>query len=68
MTILHPTTYPNSRKGRLSDYQAEIRRLAYAIKDPACRCPDIETAALTMAGLIHGPCWPSNNKRSLGFG
>ena len=57
MTILHPTTYPNSRNGRLSDHQAEIRRLAYALKETACRCADIEKAATAMAPLIQGPCW-----------
>jgi len=49
MTILHPTTYPNSRNGRLSDQQAETRRLAYAIKDAACRCTDIEKAGSEVA-------------------
>jgi len=57
MNILHPTTYPNARIGRLCDQQAEIRRLAYALKDTACRCADIEKAALAMAPLIQGPCW-----------
>jgi hypothetical protein len=57
MNTLAARKYPNPRKGPLSDAEAETRRLAYAIKDPAARAADFETAACEMAALISGPCW-----------
>ena len=57
MNTLAARKYPNTRKGYLSDAEAETRRLAYAIKDPAAPAADFETAACEMAALISGPCW-----------
>ena len=57
MNILSARRYPNQRNGPLSLQQAETRRLAYAIKDPASPVRDFDAAAREMAALIQTPCW-----------
>jgi len=57
MNILAARKYPSPRNGPLSVEQAEIRRLAYAIKTIAAASADFDTAARDMAALIAGPCW-----------
>ena len=57
MNILAARKYPTPRNGPLTNHQAEVRRLAYAIKDPACSSQDLDTAGRAMAALISGPCW-----------
>ena len=57
MKILAATTYHTPRNGPLTIQQAEVRRIAYAIKDPACSSQDLDTAGRAMAALISGPCW-----------
>ena len=57
MKILSARKYPTPRNGPLSIEEAEIRRLAYAIKDLASPLVDFDFAAREMAALITGPCW-----------
>jgi len=57
MNILSARKYPNVRNGALSLAEAEIRRLAYAIKDPRSLSADFDAAAREMARLIETPCW-----------
>jgi hypothetical protein len=55
--ILAAHRYHSPRDGARTPQQAEVRRLAYAIKDPACSSQDLDTAGRDMAALITGPCW-----------
>ena len=57
MKTLSARRYPNTRAGRLSEAEAETRRLAYAIKDPQSPAVDFAFCAHQMAQLITGPCW-----------
>jgi hypothetical protein len=57
MKILAARKYKSLRQAPLSDAEAETRRLAYAIKDPASPSTDFDTAAREMARLIETPCW-----------
>jgi hypothetical protein len=57
MQILAARKYPNVRSGTLSLAESEIRRLAYAIKDPRSPSADFDAAAREMAQLIETPCW-----------
>lgn len=57
MNALAARKYATPRNGSLSPEQAEIRRLAYAIKSTASPCADFDTAAREMAAFITGPCW-----------
>ena len=65
MNILAAHKYHTPRNGPLTTAQAEVRRIAYAIKDPACDSRDLDTAGTAMASLIVGPCWliPIPNSR-----
>jgi len=57
MNILSARKYRSPRHGPLSASEAETRRLAYAIKDPASPSVDFDTAVREMAALIEAPCW-----------
>jgi hypothetical protein len=57
MNMLAARRYKSPRQGRLSQAEAETRRLAYAIKDPRSPSTDFATAAREMARLIETPCW-----------
>ena len=62
MNILAARKYPTPRNGQLSNQEAETRRIAYALKDPACSAADLDTAGRAMAALIladplGSPCW-----------
>jgi hypothetical protein len=57
MNILAAHKYPTPRNGPLFPEQAEIRRLAYAVKSIAGDSADFATVAQAMASLITGPCW-----------
>lgn len=57
MNILAARKYKSRRQGKLSQAEAETRRIAYAIKDPRSPALDFETAAREMAPLIETPCW-----------
>ena len=57
MNILAARKYKSRRQGKLSQAEAETRRIAYAIKDQRSPVLDFETAAREMAPLIETPCW-----------
>ena len=57
MTILAARKYKSPRQGRLSDAEAETRRLAYSIKNPRSPSADFDTAAREMARPVQTPCW-----------
>ena len=65
MNILSAHKYQTPRNGPLTIAQAEVRRIAYAIKDATCSSADLDTAGREMAALISGPCWlvPIPNSR-----
>ena len=52
MNILAARKYKSRRQGKLSQAEAETRRIAYAIKDQRSPVLDFETAAREMAPLI----------------
>ena len=65
VNILSAHKYHTPRNGPLTTAQAEVRRIAYAIKDAQCSAADLDTAGTAMAGLIETPCWliPIPNSR-----
>lgn len=57
MEILAAHKYHSPRNGTPTVEQAEVRRIAYAIKNTSASSADFRTAAVAMASLITGPCW-----------